>query len=115
MCVSCLPEPVAIAGRSDGPLRLTAEERAILHELPPLPAYGDHEGMAAWFDARNKALGLPTCRKCRGLLGVLDHALLHRGWCGVCEANWLERRILVPLRKRLGRRKALRALRRLAR
>lgn len=63
--------------------------------------------------ARNRAAGIPMCRRCGTPLHPRDDELVHVGWCYSDSSAWLEARIIDPLVKALGHRRARQALVRL--
>jgi hypothetical protein len=79
-----------------------------------LPDVQDLDALRAWIRERG-AVRRKVCRVCQiGYRPDEEAAMLRRGWCYTCEANWLEPR-LRRLIRRIGRKAALKAIRRLAR
>lgn len=101
-CDNVAPELAAPAvGRyPDGPLRLTAEESAILAEMRAAEASDEY----------------PRCPACGTRLAPDETHPLLPSLCGACSANALDELVMsIATGRRLRRRRAVRRLRRLAR
>ena len=116
MCTACLEtEPVAIAERPDGPLRLTSEELRILRETRPAE-WPSQEQIRADFLAWNASLPSPhpLCPLCEGLLDPRETHPLLPEMCSCCSANVIDA-LLMELAQARGRKQVKRALKALKR